>query len=190
MLELIHSSRMKPSLLALVALLCIGLLQSCASPSSGRSADDAWPDALPDREIFERGWRQDSTNRAIQSEEEYLLWVRRFYEGFSMNGGWLEMTSEIHSRVDAATVARAAPLLAGLGMRIGREWAKDNEVRRIDTHMVAVWRTALMEAIWQDDLVPFLARLEDDIGGLLAGTLAPERIELHRYYLIDEVDFE
>jgi hypothetical protein len=189
MLESVTVSRMRrPHWSLCFLLLC--LLQSCAIAVRNSAESEEWPPYLPGRELFERAWEQDAANQRLQSEEEYLLWVRRFFEGFAGTPGWREMSVEVASRIDPATAAEAAPLLAGLGVRISREWAKDNSVRRIDTRMVSVWRTALAEALWVNDLLPFLQRLEDDISGLLAGTLAPELIDVDRYYLIEEPEFE
>jgi hypothetical protein len=130
----------------------------------------------------------DAANQEIQSEDEYLLWVQRFYEGFNTVPGWFDLTRQVLARVPAAEQAAVSAQLAALGVTIGGEWAKDNSVRRIDTSTVATWRDALQEALSRMELNAYLMRLNDDIAGLLAGTLTSDDITFERYY-VDEFDF-
>jgi hypothetical protein len=175
------------SLYRLAGVLLLFFLHACATPSTITTAAD-WPSTLPDRLVFERAWTQDRANGMVQSEEEYLLWVRRFYEGFNTVPGWLEMSAQVQDRVDAETAAREAPKLVNLGMRISREWAKDNAVRSIDSAAVAAWRGALLEAMYQNDLPGFLNRLDADVSGLIAGRLEGDVISLQRYYAVEDFD--
>jgi hypothetical protein len=162
------------------------LLQSCAS-TIGSAA--AWPDKLPDRELFERAWEQDRADSVVQTEEDYLLWVRRFYDGFSTAPGWLELSAQAEERVDPAMLESLRPQLDKLGLRIGREWAKNNGVRRINSRMVVAWHGAMLEAMWQKDMPGFLARLDTDVSAVLAGTLNGDLISSQRYYASEDVDF-
>jgi hypothetical protein len=167
------------------------LLHACASTPPGTTDVAAWPDNIPDRLVFERAWTQDRANGKVQAEEEYLTWVQRFYQGFNTAPGWLEMCAEVGERVDPETAAREAPRLVNLGMRISREWAKDNGVRSIDSAMVSAWRGALLEAMYQNDLPGFLDRLDADVSALIAGRLEGDLISLDRYYAVEDFeDFE
>jgi hypothetical protein len=75
-----------------------------------------------------------------------------------------------------------------LGRHIGGEWAKHNDVRRLNTRTAAVWRDALLEALRQNDLDAYLLRLEEDVAAMLSGQLGNDAIRFERYY-VDEFDF-
>jgi len=74
-----------------------------------------------------------------------------------------------------------------LGGRIGSEWAKDNNVRVLDTRNAAVWRDALIESLNQNDLDDYITRVEEDVENMYMGNLSREDIYFERYY---EDDFE
>ena len=147
-----------------------------------------WPATLPPVSSFQDTWRADAANREVQNEEEYLLWVQRFYEGFNTVPGWFDMTREVLARVPAAEQAIAGEQLAVLGVKISGEWAKDNSVRRIDTGTVAAWRDALLESLSRMELTSYLVLLSQDLSALLAGQLTTDDITFERYYT-DEFDF-
>jgi len=144
-----------------------------------------WPDSLPARAFFVEQWRQDAVNRDIQSIDEYLLWINRFYQGFNLVPGWLQVVERVTSRVAVEDQAAVRIQLEALGRRIGSEWAKDNQVRKLNSRMAAVWRDALMEALAQDDLHAYIARMTQDVEAVMAETLQAEDIQFERYYQDD-----
>lgn len=175
---------MAGSLKALIILIIAASLSACAT----RPPVADWPDGIPPRSWFAEQWHLDAANQQVQSETEYLLWVARFYEGFNVAPGWLHMLQQVHARIDDAAKEEINAELFDLGGRIGSEWAKDNNVRKVSTRIVAVWRDALMEALSMKDLENYLERLRIDVDSLLSGALDPEQIRFERYY-IDEFDF-
>ena len=66
-------------------------------------------------------------------------WLRRFYEGTFAVKGWNDYSREILGAVPTADKEKIGALLANLGETIGREWSKDNCVRKIDTPMLKQW---------------------------------------------------
>ncbi len=167
-----------PLLLTLIA-----LLAACAT----RPPEPPWPDGIPPRAYFETEWRESARNQALQSEEQYLLWVTRFYTGYGAVPGWLNMTSQVLQRIPPAERAQIEARLFELGGRIGAEWAKDNSVRLLSTRSAGVWRDALLEALARNELNAYLDRLSADVDALLSGELHNDAIRFERYY-IDEFD--
>ena len=168
-----------PLLLALTA-----LIAACMT----RAPEPPWPDGIPPRAGFSAEWQRSAANQALQSEAEYLVWVRRFYTGYNAVPGWLRMTEQVLQRLPPEERAAASARLSELGARIGREWAKDNSVRRLNTRTAGVWRDALLEALARGELDLYLDRLSADVDALLAGELANDAIRFERYY-VDEFDF-
>lgn len=170
-----------------VKLLLAGVLLLLAACATQEPAAP-WPPELPPRSIFQQQWREDVANRKLQSQGEYLLWVTRFYQGFNMAPGWLTMMQQVQARLPEQRWQTVEPRLLALGLSIGAEWAKHNDVRRLNTRSAAVWRDALLEALSQDDLDAYLLRLEQDVAALLDGELDNDSIRFERYY-VDEFDF-
>ena len=167
-----------PILLALVV-----LLAACA----GRAPEPPWPLGIPSSSQFSVEWQASPGNQALQSEDEYLQWVARFYEGFGAVSGWLDMTRQVLERVPQPERAYISARLFELGARIGAEWAKDNSLRRVNTRSAAVWRDALLEALAHGELNTYLDRLSVDVDALLGGALDDDAIRFERYY-VDEFD--
>ncbi|MES2624926.1 MAG: hypothetical protein V4628_06585 [Pseudomonadota bacterium] len=157
------------------------LVSSCAS------TPPSWPDSLPAVSTFQTNWKADAANQEIQSQDEYLLWVQRFYEGYNTVPGWFDLTTRVLASVPDNDRATVTEQLSALSLRISGEWAKDNSVRRIDTSTVATWRDALQESLSRMELNAYLARLNQDIDSLLAGELSTDDISFERYYT-DEFD--
>lgn len=171
---------------AFALLAAIFLLAGCAA----RLDDITWPAGAYPRDYFEAAYLEDEMAQEYQSREDYLLWITRFYNGYSIAPGWLTLTAEVMERLegqDPQWREEVNERLYHLGGRIGSEWAKPNEVRMLDTRNAAVWRDALIESISQGDLDDYITRVENDVESLLMGELDKEDIQFERYY---EDDFE
>jgi hypothetical protein len=159
------------------------LLAACVA----RAPTPPWPDGAASPTVFRAEWRRSADNQRLQAEEEYLLWVTRFYTGNGPVPGWLDMTEQVLQRVAPEARADIDARLLELGARIGREWAKDNSIRRLSTRSAGVWRDALLEALARNELDAYLDRLSTDVDALLSGALDNAAIRFERYYL-DEFD--
>jgi len=78
--------------------------------------------------------------------------------------------------------------LGDLGALIGAEWAKHNDVRRIDTRMLALWGSTLQQVQSYDLQIKSIELISDDVSELLAGNLRKEEIVETRY--ADELGLE
>ncbi|MDA9909912.1 hypothetical protein N9E57_05290 [Gammaproteobacteria bacterium] len=149
-----------------------------------------WPEEGYPRNYFEAAFQEDDLAQQYQSEDDYMLWVTRFYNGYSLAPGWLSLTEQVKDRLDEPYRSEVAAKLYILGGRIGSEWAKDNAVRVLDTRNAAVWRDALVEALSQNDLDNYIIRVEEDIGRLFTGDLKKEDITFERYFIsVDDFEF-
>ena len=70
----------------------------------------------------------------LSSEEK--KWYRTFQEGNMLADGWVDISKDILSRTPAAEQPEQQKNLFQLGDKIGREWAKRNDSRRINTDML------------------------------------------------------
>jgi hypothetical protein len=171
---------------AVLLWLAFFLLPGCATQTQVAELQ-GWPAELPPSQPFRAAWLADTGNQGFQSEQEYLQWVQRFYQGSTLAPGWLEVSNQVLERLGTAERESISRRLQPLGISIGTEWAKDNAERLINTRIVAVWRDALLEALRREDLEAFMLLLEQDVSALIEGVLAPDAIQFERYYT-DEFD--
>lgn len=66
-------------------------------------------------------------------------WLRRFYEGSFAVKGWNHYSKEILRAVPESDKQNVSELLSDLGEKIGKEWSRENGVRKIDTPMLKQW---------------------------------------------------
>lgn len=71
-----------------------------------------------------------------KNEQEWLI---KFYEGTFLVKGWTARIKEILHDVPWEHKEEIEIALTGLGEKIGQEWAKDNDIRRIDSDMLRKW---------------------------------------------------
>jgi len=78
-----------------------------------------------------------------KNEEE---WFRKFYDGTFLVQGWKSRMKQILEGLPPGDREEMRGLLTALGEKIGREWARENKIRRIDTEMLQQWGQELMSA--------------------------------------------
>jgi len=99
-----------------------------------------WPAGIPPRQHFTTLYAADKPNQAHQTQDQYLEWVVRFYEGSEfMAFGWNAIAESVLVDLEAGQRASLAQQLHALGTAISGEWAKGNQVRQIDTAMLSLW---------------------------------------------------
>ncbi|MBT8148454.1 MAG: hypothetical protein KJO24_00880 [Gammaproteobacteria bacterium] len=157
------------------------MLTACVS---GPSQQPAWPVQLPAKAVFEQAHRDDAANRAVQSEQEYLKWVKRFYLGWALYpNGWEWLTSSVlRETPDHQKRLHIKEQMYDVGQRIGAEWAKDSRHRYINTAHLMVWGNALKLAIKDGSQLVLASKISADVDALLATHLAPSQIEMSRYF--------
>ena len=80
------------------------------------------------------------------SSKQEQAWLKKFYEGTFLVKGWNSQMKALLKDFDGDEKEALNDSLSRLGERIGREWAKDNTVRRIDTANLQQWGKSLADA--------------------------------------------
>ena len=171
------------ALLKVLAVLSVFLLSSCSILKQ-----DAWPEGAPSQTYYTDYYAESLNVHPYQSEEDYLMWIGRFYEGFNILPGWQDITGKVLEEVSPEETEAMDSRMFELGKKISQEWAKDNRVRLINSKMANIWRDTFLESIELNDLMNFVSMLETDVDALLAGNLDSEEIYFERYYE-DSFDF-
>ncbi len=105
---------------------------------------------------------------------EEKQWFEKFLEGTFLAEGWHDITDNILAKIDKQERAKQRLAMKELGDKIGREWAKDNAMRKIDTAMLKRWGALLKKTV--DDqpsrLSALIAELNREID-LILGVGSP-----------------
>lgn len=80
------------------------------------------------------------------TSKQEQAWFKKFYEGTFLVKGWKAQMKELLQDFQGDDKDALRDLLGNLGEKIGREWAKDNAVRRIDTPKLQQWGADLTSA--------------------------------------------
>ena len=148
-----------------------------------------WPTDIPSLSHYEAVYANDSQNQAIQTKDEYLTWVIRFYQGWEgYPRGWRDIAREASATVAAAQRAKLEQKFMRLGKFVSSEWAKDSSSRVIFTRTIAAWGDALYEAAERGEVNALLDRVGSDVEALLSHKLDADSITLDRYYELSPDD--
>ncbi|MGH1486763.1 MAG: hypothetical protein ACRBCI_11125 [Cellvibrionaceae bacterium] len=172
-----------PALLLSLMLSSLALFTACSSTPTNLGADN-WSEDLPPKSYFSAHYQQDSQQKYISTEENYLLWVKRFYFGWELYGrGWLKATNELvetlPNKNDRKEAKEKSLLIAKL---VAPEWAKDKQYRVINTRHLIIWGNALNESTIKKEQLLILDRILRDVNTLLDRKIQPKDIASNRYY--------
>lgn len=174
---------MKPgSLIKYVGIfLCVLLTAGCATQPGQQQV---WPEQLPAQSYFEQIYSADLANQAVQTKEDYLKWIKRFYLGWALYpNGWQWLTDSVLKETDDYQLRLSIKQqMASVGERIGAEWAKDSAHRSINTGHLAVWGNAMKLAIKHNSQQQYVKQVSSDVDALLSTTLSPSDINIERYF--------
>ena len=163
----------------LAVVTAILVLQGCAAPVKEA---DAWPAQLPARQHFQHVYAADASNAAVQTEAQYLAWVRRFYEGSEFYAwGFLDLESLVQDGRDGEAALILKQKLDAVGMQIGADWAKDRGEKSITTRMLVVWAAAIQSAVMTPGLESVVDQVSADVAAVLSGELDAAKISADRY---------
>jgi hypothetical protein len=96
-------------------------------------------------------------------------WFATFLEGNFFADGWREITADIVGYLPAEDQESSRELLNELGNRIGREWCRNNDQRRIDTSMLKKWGRRLKSTARQDpqEIAELIQYIKGEVNSLL-----------------------
>lgn len=92
---------------------------------------------------------QQSADPAKLSAQE-KAWFETFQRGTFFAPGWREITARLLEKTPPNLQDEMKKALDLLGNRIGCEWSRNNEIRRIDNKMIAQWGSMLRQAAEQE----------------------------------------
>lgn len=168
----------------------IALASTLFACTSHHTKQEAWPEQMPSRTYFLKVYAADSDNQQVQSQDEYLTWIVRFYNGWELyRRGWTKMSDELIAQVkDPQQVDEIRDKIARIGRLVSGEWAKKSDTRTIYLRHVSIWGNALLESLDRDQALPLINRVNQDVDDLLDHKINPDVITADRYFPRDEND--
>ena len=164
----------------LLLMVLVALLAGCASNTR---IINSWPADLPPVDLFVSAYQADLDNQKVHSLENYLTWVKRFYQGWALSeNGWNRMSEMLVSKAKADEQARVNEKIQQIGLRIAPEWAKEKPERYIYTSTMSVWGDALLESVSREQIISLLDAVLTDLDLLEQDQLQPEDIRIERYF--------
>lgn len=159
------------------------MLGACASlPEEMTGKDSVWPEEIPSRDYFVQAFERDAANQQAQTRKDYLTWIVRFYRGWALYPrGWNWLTEEVVDSVSVDERAQVEGQMVSLGQRISAEWAKNRDLRSVNTNHLMIWGDALKIAVRDGSQLDLAEKISRDVDALLAREMSPDTIDLDRY---------
>ncbi len=159
------------------------VLMACTNPKKVDSIALEWPSDIPKLSYYQNLYSQDTHNQAAQSEDDYLMWVKRFYKGWAgFSRGWLEVSDELVEGINSDRQVVVKEKLAVLGKEVSGEWAKKSDQRLIYSKNLSIWGNVLSEASYQENVESVIDHISEDVDLMMAKQLEPDAITMKRYF--------
>jgi len=100
---------------------------------------------------------------------EERRWFKTFQEGTFLIDGWQTITEELLANTPESLRDHQKKRLELLGIKIGMEWSKNNDIRRIDTRMLQQWGKALKKTAKKNpkQLPEIIVSIDQEISNIL-----------------------
>jgi hypothetical protein len=103
--------------------------------------------AAGEQTLYENNERQVTVISVDKLSPEEKEWFAKFQEGTLFVQGWKGITADILTKTPEDLQEEQRLALETLGTRIGCEWSKDNEIRKIDNDMLKQWGKQLKQTV-------------------------------------------
>ncbi len=82
-------------------LILLSALVFLATGCTFTDKDLTWPEKAYPQEYFINVFQADEAAQQYQTQEDYLLWITRFYEGNNLTVGWIGLTEQLLERIES-----------------------------------------------------------------------------------------
>lgn len=118
---------------------------------------------------IEKYLRQGNPKTVEQLDEEAKEWFSTFQEGGILFDGWKEISDKVINNVPENEKVHTKLQMLALGVRMGCEWSKENDIRRISTKMLKSWGSEIREAVKKrpTEIPQVIKKIEGEVDSLL-----------------------
>lgn len=109
------------------------------------------------------------TTSVDQLSPEEKEWFVIFLEGTLYAQGWKEITADLLANTPEESLEEQRLALEVLGVKIGCEWSKDNDIRKIDNDMLKQWGKMLKQTVIDNphQIFQVIAEIDQKVAVLL-----------------------
>ncbi len=160
-----RQTKTTPQTVAIILFLHLFILPSFSSSNAQEAAGVDLPTLHEGRKKMET-LRQETID---QLSKEDLKWYQKFNEGILFFDGWKDITETVLEKYTLEDQEDVLKFMQHLGIRIGAEWSKDNDIRMISTDMLRAWGKEIRTAAKKEkaDLTIALHKLENEVTTIL-----------------------
>ena len=118
---------------------------------------------------IEKRLSQANDNSLQALDKEAKDWYAKFQKGGLFFDGWKEISEDVVAKVPNEKKITTKVTMLALGVRIGCEWSKENDVRKISTDMLQVWGKQLRKTVENSphSLLVVITSIESEVDALL-----------------------
>ena len=112
----------------------------------------------------------EANNDSFQAlDKKARKWYAKFQKGGFFVDGWQKISKNVVEKVPEQTKVKTEFSMLALGVKIGCEWSKDNDIRKISTAMLRGWGKQLRKTISNSpaQLPMLLSSIEYEVDTLL-----------------------
>ena len=103
--------------------------------------------AAGEQTLYENNEQQVTVISVDKLSPEEKEWFAKFLEGSLFVQGWKGITADILAKTPEDLQEEQRLALETLGTKIGCEWSKNNDTRKIDTDMLKQWGKQLKQTV-------------------------------------------
>ncbi len=103
----------------------------------------------------------------LSAEEK--KWFKAFQEGNMLAAGWQQISADLLASTPAEEHPAQVVALENLGLKIGQEWSRPNDIRKIDNSMLRKWGSLLKKTARENpqQLASTIASIDQQLDDLL-----------------------
>ncbi len=118
---------------------------------------------------IEKFLQQGNPQTVAQLDKEAQEWFGTFQEGGMLFDGWKDISDKVIGNVPEKEKVQTKLQMLALGVRMGCEWSKENDIRKISTKMLKNWGKEIRKAVDDrpDEISLVINRIEDEVDILL-----------------------
>lgn len=110
------------------------------------------------------------SNSSLESlGEKERAWYETFQEGGLLFDGWQEISDKVVAKVPEDKKVKTKVTMLALGLKIGCEWSKENEVRKISTDMLKDWGKMIRKTVKNspESIFVVISSIESEVDTIL-----------------------
>ena len=118
---------------------------------------------------IEKYLRQGNPKTVEQLDQDAKEWFSTFQEGGMLFDGWKEISNKVVKSVPENEKVRTKLQMLALGVRMGCEWSKKNDIRRISTKMLKSWGSEIRAVVKKSpaEIPKIIKKIEGEVDSLL-----------------------